>query len=350
MAASVIQRAWRTSAPDAVERDLAALWRDLSRHGAIARAVMSNLIVFRLHERRVARRGAETSGAAADVATSTFDELLDSVVARHPSRAIVIEHDRGDHDPGEPMGANVGVSVFGPPSAKYAVEWVVVRSACAGASLPSIVRRFVRGDVPTSIWWTEDVSNAPPLPSLVATGRQFLYDSRCWRSIPAGINAVAPMMAGGTDVADLNWPRLAHLRLALVHASASIPSGVSADRMEITYRPGEEALAWLLAGWLAARLGWGPSEWPVMSEGRPDADVLSLRIGEGADSLTATLDDHRVRLEHSGAPPLVVAVPRPATGEAIAAELRALSTETAFRDAVVALARRVGWLKTVTQS
>jgi hypothetical protein len=82
-----------------------------------------------------------------------------------------------------------------------------------------------------------------------------------------------------------------------------------------------------------------------MSEGHPDGDVLSLRI-EGEASVTATLDDHRVRLEHPGAPPLVAAVPRPALGEAIAAELRALSMETAFHDAVMALARRMAWLRT----
>ncbi len=95
------------------------------------------------------------------------------------------------------------------------------------------------------------------------------------------------------------------------------------------------------AGWLAARLGWSSREWPTLNEGRHEGDVLSLQMGEGVDALMATLDDHRVRLEHSSAPPLVVAVPRPAQAEAIAAQLRALSTETALRDALTALSRRI---------
>jgi glucose-6-phosphate dehydrogenase assembly protein OpcA len=348
MAAAVVERAWRPSTPDAVERDLAALWRDLSQHGAIARAVMSNLVVFRLRERRSsARRGplglkGRDGPERQDGGNDSLDDLIDRVAARHPSRTIVIEHDRGDHDPGQPMGTDVGVSVFGRPTAKYAIEWIVVRSACADASLPSIVRRFVRGDVPTSVWWTEDVSRVPLRLALVETGRQLLYDSRRWRNLPAGIRGVAPLVTSGrVDVADLNWPRLAHLRLALVHASASVPSGVAAGDTQITYRPGEEPLAWLLAGWLAARLGWSPKRWPTMNEGRDDDDVLSLQMGGDAGVLTATLDDHRVRLEQPGAPPLVAAVPRPAEAEAIAAQLRARSTETALRDALTWLSKRI---------
>jgi hypothetical protein len=78
-----------------------------------------------------------------------------------------------------------------------------------------------------------------------------------------------------------------------------------------------------------------------MSEGRDDDDVLSLQIGSNAGVLTATLDDHRVRLEQPGAPPLVAAVPRPAEAEAIAAQLRARSTETALRDALTWLSKRI---------
>lgn len=350
MAAAVVERVRRPSAPDAVERDLAALWRDLAQRGAIARAVMSNLVVFRLRERRSAARrdvaGRELEWQ--DLTKDSLDDLLEAVVARHPSRAIVIEHDRGDSDPQKamtPVETDVGVSVFGPPPARYAIEWIVVRSACADVSLPSVARRFMRGDVPTSIWWTEDVSCVPLRTSLVATGRQLLYDSRRWRNVAAGIRAVAPLAATRhIDLADLNWPRLAQLRLALVHASASVPSSIAASETEITYRPGEEPLAWLLAGWLAARLGWPPKDWPALTEGRKAGDVLSLQMGADRDGLTATLDDHRVRLEHSGAPPLVVAVPRPAEAEAIAAQLRATSMETALGDALTALSKRIASL------
>jgi len=38
MAATVIDRAWRDTTPDAVDGELAALWRDVASRGAVARA------------------------------------------------------------------------------------------------------------------------------------------------------------------------------------------------------------------------------------------------------------------------------------------------------------------------
>src|SRR5262249_14225945 len=83
MAATVIDRAWRDTTPDAVDGELAALWRDVASRGAVARAVMSNLVVFRFRERRESHRTASAS-----------TDAIEAVLARHPSRAILIEHDR----------------------------------------------------------------------------------------------------------------------------------------------------------------------------------------------------------------------------------------------------------------
>src|SRR5262249_35654479 len=150
------------------------------------------------------------------------DPPLEEVVARHPSRTIVIEHDRGEHDAAQALGADVGITVFGPPNARYAVEQVVIRSACAEASLPSIVRRFLRGDLPTTVWWTEDASRVPPLTRLVGMARQMLYDSRCWQNVRDGVRAMAPFVVDPEiDLADVNWRRLTPLRTALAHAARS---------------------------------------------------------------------------------------------------------------------------------
>jgi glucose-6-phosphate dehydrogenase assembly protein OpcA len=351
MAAAVIERTWRESTPEGVERDLAALWRELAGRGDIARAVMSNLIVFRLHDRRQSHRPG-APGVPDVVGVVDVVDVIDGVVARHPSRTIVIEHDRGDHNPSAPVGARVSVTVFGPPTAQYAVEQVVIRSACAEMSLPSIVRRFVRGDVPTSVWWMEDLSRVGPLPALVGTGRQFLYDSRGWRDVGRGIRALAPLLATGRiDLSDLNWRRLAPMRLALEHATGSMSTvpgvpdvpDVLHGEVRIAHRPGEAPLAALLAGWLVARLGWSSDRWPAIDEVASDAagsDVLSLRIGQGDESLAATLDEHRVRVEQPRTPALIVAVPRSVEAESVAAELRTLSVDAALRDALIALVRR----------
>jgi len=333
MAATVVERAWRESAPEQVESDLAALWRELAGHGPVARAVMSNPVVFRLRERRTTSRQAPD-----EIDQTEYDPPLDDVSARHPSRTIVIEHDRGEHAVQAPIGAGVGIMVFGPAGARYAVERVVLRSACAEASLPSVIRCFVRGDLPTSVWWTEDLSRVAPMPALTTMARQLVYDSRCWRDVRAGLRAIAPLVAEGRiDLADVNWRRLLPIRTALAHAAASITGTVQAKDVRIAYRPGEGALAWLASGWLAARLRWPAGERPVVAESRDRDQILSVAIGAGETAVSATLDGRRAiaRLPHHT--PLVVAVPRMSDADAVAAELRTLSFETALRDALLAL-------------
>jgi glucose-6-phosphate dehydrogenase assembly protein OpcA len=340
MAAAVAQRTWRDSKPEAVEADLAALWRDLAREGSVARAVMSNLIVFRLYQPASSSRTKAGTSAKTSVDRAVpGTDLLEAVVARHPSRAIVIEHVPDGHGPGAPVGAGVGVWVFGPPTARYGVESVVIRSACAEASLPSIVRRFVRGDLPTSIWWTEDLSSAPPLDALVTLARQLVYDSRGWRDFRAGVRTVATLAANGViDLADLNWRRLATLRQALVHAAAAAePCDVTADMVRIRYRPGEATLAWLLAGWVAAKLEWPDTAWPEIAGADVGDEILTMTVGD--DALAVELNEHRVHVATARRPPFEVTARPESEADAIAAELKTLSAETELNAALRALAR-----------
>jgi glucose-6-phosphate dehydrogenase assembly protein OpcA len=331
MAPAVADRVWRTSTPQTVEEELAALWREVAQRGAVARAVMSNLVVFRFHERRT--RG---DRPVAD----TSNDPIEAVVALHPSRVIVLEHDRGEHGVREPMGAGVGVCLFGPPSARYGVEEIVVRSACADASFPSIVRRFLRGDLPTGVWWTEDLSQAPPLPALVDLGRQLVYDSRQWSDVDGGFRVVAPLARENRiDLADINWRRLAPLRRAMPHALAGILSNPR-PRVRLSYRPGEAALASLLAGWMVARFRWSLAAISIAEQPDDAADLLTLAIGEGDSAVTAALDGTRLVVHEPGVAPMTLPAVRESNAEAIAAELRTLSRDSALRETIAALANR----------
>src|SRR5262249_43852900 len=119
MATAVADRATRASAPESVEADLAALWRDLAGHRPVARAVMSNLIVC--------RRGEVTADSAADVRADAADTdgAIEEVMGAHPSRTIVLDHDRCD-EASPVIGAGVCVCLFGDPAARYGVEKIVV--------------------------------------------------------------------------------------------------------------------------------------------------------------------------------------------------------------------------------
>jgi len=286
---------------------------------------------------------------------------VDDVAQRHPSRLILLHHG-GRADPSAPIGAMISILLFGPPDARFGVETIAVRSTCAEASLPSIVRRLSLGDIPTSIWWIEDLSRATPLEALVTMGRQLVYDSRQWRDVRSGVLALAAVLAldHAPDLADLNWRRLTPIRLALTQALAppvgspdvDAAGGVGAVRVRIRHRAGDATLAWMLAGWFGSRLGRQDAvelaatiEEDPGGRGSPEnpgGDVVRVAIGAGeTPHLTASMNEHRVLVEYNtGVAPFSIAAPPEAEADAVAAELRTLTYDTGLREALLTLARR----------
>jgi glucose-6-phosphate dehydrogenase assembly protein OpcA len=329
VAQSLIERAWRATSADELENDLAGLWREIAQQQVVARAVMSNLLVV--------RTGTSRDPAAVDALPLPADLSLNDVVARHPSRVIVIEHDHAPKENGAPSELSVGVVTFGPPQARYGVEEIVVHSACSEQSLPSIVRRLLRGDVPTSIWWIDDLSESQPVDALVSMARQLIYDSRTWSDVRRGVQGLATLR-GRLDLADVNWRRLTPLRHAFIHAGeAADAEHLRQASVRIVHRVGEEALAWLTVGWLSAQLRWSADRLPRI-EASPAADP-TISISVGTD-LTAELNDYRVLVMRGGATSFAVGVPQVSDADAVAAELRNLGHDTCLQDALGALVER----------
>ncbi len=325
--ASEVDRRWLATAPERIEADLAALWSEVSRAAPVTRAVMANLVIV--------------CAAAADRPVDLQAEAdclpSEEVSRRHPCRVIVLQQAPSTGGGGAVLGAAVGVLAFGPSHARYGVEHIAVRSGCAGESLPSIVRSLALGDVPTTVWWMDDVCDRPPFADLMSMARQIVYDSRTWRDVRAGALAVSTILGQPhrPDLADLNWRRLLPLRRALVatleaaHAAAALPA------LEVHHRPGDSALAWLLVGWLSAR---GVISMP--------SDRIGVREGAGGDTIAvsvpgtriaASMNDVRAVASHDDGAPLVVAVPRESAADAVAAELRNLHHDVCLHDAVLAL-------------
>ena len=345
---NVANRVWRASEAENIDADLADLWREIAREAPVSRAIMSNLVVF-CHR---------AVGDDVDLALPPEGVPVEEVAGSHPARIILLHHEPnvpGDAGPAVPLAAHVGVLAFGPPDARYGVERIVIRSACSEAALPSIVRRLMLGDVPTSVWWTEDLSETRPFAPLVTMGRQLLYDSRRWHDVRLGVLALAPLLtdAFGPDLADINWRRLLPVRQALVHAVGSTAASTQRrlTSVHIRHRRDEAALAWLLAGWLQHAGSTGP--------GLHRADVgrvlldPPIRVDEdsdlGDDVLTALFDDglhlrlgaHRVSVDDPlGPAPFAVAVPRETEGEAVAAELCVLTHDSSLHQALSALVER----------
>src|SRR5262249_8651161 len=234
-----------------------------------------------------------------------------------PSGMIVLEH-CDNARPGAPFAAGVGIVTFGPPQARYGIEQIVFRSACPDAALLSILRRFVRGDLPTTVWCTDDLSLQPPLQPLLEVGRQLLYDSRRWRDGRRGLGAVAAIAARPRfDVADLNWRRLAPLRGALVDARGPLTSdGWRGVDVRMEHAPGGDAIAWLCAGWLRAERS------SLAATIAPDVRSASLSgeqerlLTVSAGDITATLTTRTVEVAGTSAAPLTVGVRNETEAEA----------------------------------
>jgi glucose-6-phosphate dehydrogenase assembly protein OpcA len=327
----------RVSSPAGIDDDLAVLWRDAGRDAPIARALMANLVVYRDCP----------ADQDVDLAAPVPHVPVDEVARRHPSRVVLLHHG-GRPDLCAPVGATISILLFGPPSARFGVEQIAIRAACAEASLPSIVRRLALGDIPTSIWWTEDLSRSTPLEALVTMGRQLVYDSRRWQDVRRGVLALGPVIGHphAPDLADLNWRRLTPMRQALTQALAPPvgPIDARAVRLRVRHRARDGALAWLLTGWLCSRLEWPPNrDMPAtVEEHGDDDDLLSVSMSvHDAARVTATMNGNRVLVEYEDqTAPFSIAAPQESEAEAVAAELRNLTYDTALRDALSALASR----------
>jgi glucose-6-phosphate dehydrogenase assembly protein OpcA len=321
----------RASTSETAEEDLSALWRELAHETPDARTVMSNLVIFR-------ERAAEEQ---VDLEAPLRDALVVEVACGHPSRVVLLVHARSDLECRPPLAAAVGILTFGPAEARHAVEQIAVRSQGVEHSLPSIVRRLVLGDLPTSVWWTEDLSQAPPLVALATMGRQFVYDSRQWRDVRAGISTLAGLLEQphAPDLADLNWRRLTPLRQGVSRGLAA--AGARRDlprlRVQLQHAPGEEALACLMLGWLTSRLERrSKRELTVtLRQGAGTNHRLAVSIGtDDAGLITATMSEHQVEVTSASDQVLLRAVPAERDADAIAAELWRLGHDVGLIDAV----------------
>jgi len=334
MAVAVAGKTIRPSGPARIDADLSAIWQDLARDAPVARAALSNLVVF-------CHRPGDTP---VDLA-QPLEVPVEEVAGRHPSRIIVVLHDPQRAASYAPFAASVGVLTFGPAGSRYGVEEIALRLVCGDASLPSIVRGLVVGGLPTSVWWLNDFSDATPPDALIRIGRQLVYDSRQWRDVRQGILALKPVVANprSPDLADLNWRRLTTLRRTLLHAIESAPA-LDVQRfahVRVRHRAGEAALAWLLCGWLDAQLQTLAAVKVDVEEAADPADVLTVLFGCGDPEISLSLGDQTVVATlRGGGAPVTAALSRENQAEAVAATLRTLGRDVCLHRALAALIRR----------
>lgn len=241
----------------AIERELNAFWESAGKNteeAGVSRACVLNLIVF----------------VPAAQATSALDETLSEISIHHPSRIILIAADRTAAD-SVLEAQTLTRCAFQPGAGKQVCgEQVTIHARGAQVSeLHSAVTPMLLSDLPIYLWWHD----VPPLADkaftrLAEMSNRVIIDSASFADPQGDLITLALLLRERpkwTAITDLNWARLTAWR-ALIAGFYDIaeyrPALSQVNRLVIEYAPpasDPEAIsprALLIAGWIAARLGW----------------------------------------------------------------------------------------------
>ena len=358
-----------------VERQLAALRRRAAataREGVTppARAAVMNVIVYarrRVHAERAAR-------------------VIARLGERHPSRSIVVFHERE-----APERVLLRCHQVEGANRQVCYEQILVRTGTLSAhQLSSIVIPLLVSDLPVFVWWTETPPFESPLfAALSGVATRLVLDSadfaRPERTLPMMTSLIE--RGAGYGLTDLNWTRLTPWReltaqffdvpewRAYLDAIDGVRIGFAVDMDGREIHPSQ---ALLLLGWLASRCGWredehlAPSEaggmlfrmrradgapvWvrvrPRFVRGAGEGDVTGLRLladrEHHAEFVVKRVDDPTahadtdVLMDGASIVRRRVFLPHPDVGELLAEELSITRGDRVYESALAALCSLTG--------
>ncbi len=196
---------------------------------------------------------------------------LPEILARHPARAFVLVADEAAG--GDDIDAYVAAHCHVREGGQVCGESVTLLGRGAAVRrLPSTVRSLLVGDLSTTLWWA--MPEAPALggalyTELAAMSNQVIFDSLGWLEPVRSMAATRRLLGNGPGgpgghgghplLTDVCWRRLRGWRRILSQGlDPAFAPGTLEHAAELRIEHGPHALtqAWLLAGWLACRLGW----------------------------------------------------------------------------------------------
>ncbi|HSQ60741.1 MAG TPA: glucose-6-phosphate dehydrogenase assembly protein OpcA [Acidobacteriota bacterium] len=243
----------------AIERELRAMWKSAApERGALYRAALANVIAPLDPDPR-----------------DPLDPVLVELTRRHPSRLFRIEHTPGGGasaaggarpEGGAPIRARATALCHVRPGGGGLVcsEQIVLTADRGAASLvPSAVASLLVGDLPVILLRLDRERDPARDAALEAISDIILEDSatrddaeamaRLWRRAAGD---------GAGRVRDIAWARLMPWREILAEVFDQPAAAAAAGEIQdVAIHHGGAAPpagAWLLAGWLASRLGWAP--------------------------------------------------------------------------------------------
>ena len=333
-------------------------------HPSVTRVTLANLVIVNL---------------AAE--TSCTPDILDTVVARHPCRAIVV---RKDESLGRKVAAEISAVCHlpAPGMPQVCSERIVLRTGREGTDLiPGAIRPLLEADLPLVLWWVGD-----PRPDLAVfrdladEANRLVLDLPDPGADPAAV-AVALDPSANPYGRDLSWFGATPWRELV--AQFFDPIGQEAvlrdiRKLDLVVEAAEanglpRVAAWL-AAWLAGQLGWtadgsvessgpryeatfrganGPIAISIRSEVREDAAparlakvalVVASDGGETTYRLTRSAEGIAVETEGVGAPrlPRMVEVREFAIPDRVSAALESARDDPPYRKALPAMMKLIG--------
>jgi glucose-6-phosphate dehydrogenase assembly protein OpcA len=175
------------------------------------------------------------------------EDVLAGLAERHPSRTIVLFPQSGDGG----LEGEVAVENF--PAGEHrsiCTETIRIRLHGASAEHPaSVVQPLLISDLPVFLRWRGEPPFAgSAFAELIDTADRLIVDSTEWSDLPGAYGRLAEIF-DRVAVSDIAWARTSRWRPMLASLWPGIGS-VTKIRVE-----GTAAQAYLLAGWLRARLG-----------------------------------------------------------------------------------------------
>lgn len=196
-----------------------------------------------------------------DIRGFTFDGAL---AAQNPCRVITLCPTFG-----EDTGVSAQVSAYCPvqksqSSNLVCCEYITIRGTKEALDrVGGLVNSLVVSDLPKFVWWKGTPNPEQALfRTLSLTSSCLILDSSYYGDAESEILKIQNLVNEHTNIADLNWYRLAPWQELTAEAFDPPERRMAiteVDRIGIDYEKGNPAQALMLLGWLASRLDWKPT-------------------------------------------------------------------------------------------
>ena len=271
-----------TVAPDAILKELAALWTQEGKQGdaGVLRACSMTLLVI-----------AEAGDDAA-----ALGETVAALMPEHPARTILILL-RGDGE--RALSQRVYQQCWKPFGQRQQIcceQIEITASDAALADLPSVILPLAVPDLPVILWCRSPrLVGRPEFGMIAGLATKVVIDSGTASDAGEAIDRMADGVRRGGILADLAWTRLTRWRetLARVFENRDTLARLSeVDSVKVYFGPGYETAAWYLAAWAMNALGSvGQVVTPVVAA---QDESLRLELTGGTFRVELSRQDERL--------------------------------------------------------